>query len=117
MDQSPGHATWWSPASLWVPNTSLVVRSISWACLGLGILFIGPFAFLILLDILLWLWRTLGGILPFTATTPQPQPQPQTVPPPPTRRTDDDEATTTTAATASGVNERDTTTHKRTSAK
>lgn len=45
-------------AKLSIPSYQFFVRYICFACAGIGLLSILPFLFLIVLDIVLWIWRT-----------------------------------------------------------
>ncbi|KAI6779437.1 uncharacterized protein J7T54_005251 [Emericellopsis cladophorae] len=48
----------WTMEKLSIPSYQIFVRYICFACAGIGLLFILPFLFLIVLDIVLWILRT-----------------------------------------------------------
>ncbi|KAK7223502.1 hypothetical protein V2G26_011505 [Clonostachys chloroleuca] len=47
----------WILSGIISPTSSMIVHLVSLFCLGMGIILSGPFIFLIILDIFIWIWR------------------------------------------------------------
>ncbi|KAF7558941.1 hypothetical protein G7046_g5211 [Stylonectria norvegica] len=63
MAQAPHEASW-NPMGSLMTEYSFIVKLISLACLGFGLLIIVPLILLLIMDILLWLWRTYWNTSP-----------------------------------------------------